>query len=298
MAFKNLELNDMSRFGDRLLVLMKEKTASCDMVCDTAPKLARYLYDKKLIVPRRHRRGDADQIDDDENTLSEKAIGTITKQIQKHINSSDCTSVSGEYIAAYCCFFSCSADYLFGYTKIHTKKPSIRKICEATGLSEKAVNSLVGNNDELSVVNSLSKICWSQLIESNLFSTIPHDFLAAKNEANEFLRHKAAIDAIHAALKGKEESIAYSLVAIKEKPIQKGLDAHYAAYYGMLYKLAQNITTELDKLIDSQASDENIYKKYLKKMEWQYRTEYAVANNETPPPKPDGEFQFDEHFIV
>lgn len=299
MAFKNLELDDMSRFGDRLMCLMKEKTKSGETVCDTAPKLAQQLYQKKLITPNQYHVGDDDLIEDDEDYLTKKAIATITKQIQKHINSADCQTVTGEYISAYCQFFSCSADFLFGYTKIKTKNPSIRKICETTGLSEEAVNVLVGNTEYPAPVMDISRLCWSQLIGSDLFTVIPHDFLSAKTEAFEYLRHKAAIDAIHKTLEGKDESsVGFNLVAIKEKVIQKGLDAHYAAYYGMLYKLAQSITTELDKLVEMQSVSEEVYKKHFDGLVWQYSAEYAAANDEKIPPRPDGEFKFNDHFII
>lgn len=128
MAFKNyLEDYKENPFQYRLLELMiKSKKA------DTAGKLAKELYYGGYLPARDS--GDAN-----------KSIDKIRKSIERHLSISKSISLSdvaGDYIAAYSSYFNCSSDYLLCKTDIKSVDMNVRKICEATGLSENAVSEM------------------------------------------------------------------------------------------------------------------------------------------------------------
>ena len=141
--------------------------------------------------------------------------------------------------------------------------------------------------------------CWSRLLESELFHGMPFDWASTHHEAVECLKCKAAVAAIAEVLKDEDpSSISYNLIAIKEKPIDKAGQGHYAAYYGMLFKLAQGITTSLDELVEQQTTEDNVYEKELAQMKWQFQVELCAGSGKPTPPKPDGEFRWNTHIIT
>ena len=288
MAIRKENHDDLSLFGNRLWALMNKKGY------DTPRKLAIALFDAGLVSVN----SKVNEYTTDEE-IRKNAIGSVEKKIAKHIHSSAMINVQGEYIVAYCTHFGCSADYLFGYTDIQSGNPDLRNACNITGLSEKAISQLNDALDKETGDATFIHKCWSRLLESNLFQGMPFDLASAYHEAEECLKCKAAVEAISEILKDEDPtSIAYNLVAIKEKPIDKAGQGHYAAYYGMLYKLAQNITTSLDALVEQQTDEENIYKKELEQMKWQFQVELNASNRKPVPPRPDGEFCWNSHIIT
>ena len=131
MAYKNtMREDEYSGFGKKLMGLM------CESGYDTAPKLARKLYDSG-VVKVKPRNG---KYEDDDGTEQRKnAIGSVQKKIEKHLKSEIC-DIQGEFIIAYSRFFQCSADWLLGFTDVRTPNIEVRQICEKTGLSEAAVD--------------------------------------------------------------------------------------------------------------------------------------------------------------
>lgn len=158
MAIKNDE--SLSPFGQKLLGLMMEKS------CDTPKALAQKLLDAKLVSV--NTRGK------DVYKNKDNAIGSIEKKIRIHLHADDATCLQGEFVNAYCVFFCCSADFLFGYTDIRTPDVEIRKICEITGLSEDAVNCFIENKQNVDVDNAFSYTSWwSELLNGDSFYAIP-----------------------------------------------------------------------------------------------------------------------------
>ena len=197
---------------------------------------------------------------------------------------------------AYCTFFNCSADYLLGFTPIQTRDITTKQICKKTGLSEQAVSNLRGDNQH-SAITDISHLSWSRILESSLFFTIPQDLMTAENEAKEFFRHKAAIDAIHEITKNLDHSSReYNLQIIKIKPLRKARDGHKAAYYGMLYKLSQDIINELDPLLEEKINNEKYYEKKYKKLLRQFGE--AKYTTETDSESDEHNFEFHEHFFL
>lgn len=131
MGFKTESHDDMSLFRNRLWKLMDKKGI------DSAPKLAAALHEKCLIKVNSREKEDEKRSDTEKKQLEIKAI---EKKIQRHLNSDSCERLQGEFVMAYCKFFSCSADYLFGKIECSTHE---KQICHnLTGLSEDAIEVL------------------------------------------------------------------------------------------------------------------------------------------------------------
>ncbi len=278
---------DLSAFGERLRHLMADKSLH---------EVATDFYDNGLIKVKPHSRKKDRSAFDKRNS----AIGSIEKRIRDHFNAEGPECLQGEYVLAYCKYFNCSADYLFGYTDIQSPDVDIRKICERTGLSERAVNNLC---DQTETIGGQSEIhsCWSSLIEGNGFLEIPFDWMTAYCEACEVLKCDAAVTAIETVLKDESpESTEYNLLVIKKKPIQKTRGAHYAAYYGMLHKISQDMTNLLDGLVEKKIAEEHVSEQALTDLTRQYQNEFNAAKDgldKKELPK-DGKFHFNKHFIV
>ncbi len=225
------------------------------------------------------------------------AIGSIEKRIREHLNAKDSKCLQGEYVWAYCKYFSCSTDYLFGFTEVKSPDVDIRKICEKTGLSEQAVIKLCNHTESQDGPSEIHR-CWSKLLEGDGFLGIPFDWMAAYDEASEVVKCDAAVAAIETVLQNKDpSSTEYQLLAIKKKPIQKAKEAHYAAYYGMLYKLTQDVTTIMNNLVQRKIDEQKVFEQAVEDLTRQYRNELNGATK-TSEHAENGVFRFNKHFIV
>lgn len=288
MAIRTENHDDLEQFGNRLWALMIKAGY------DTPRKLAIALFDAGLVSVNSKPNDYATN-----EEIRKNAIGSVEKKIMKHLRASSMTNVQGEYIAAYSTHFHCSADYLFGYTDIQSINPEVRLACKVTGLSEQAITQLRDALDEETGEPTYIHKCWSRLLEGDLLYGIPFDWASAHHEAEECLKCKAAVEAISEVLKNEDpESISYNLVAMKEEPIDKAGQGHYAAYYGMLYKLAQNITSSLDALVEEQTAEDKVYEKEVEQMKWQFQAELCAGSGKPVPPKPNGEFRWNTHIIT
>lgn len=288
MAIRTENHDDLTQFGNRLWALMSKNGY------DTPRKLAIALFDAELVTVNSKPNG---YTTDEE--IRKNAIGSVEKKIAKHLHTSAMTNVQGEYIVAYCSHFNCSADYLFGYTDVQSGDTDIRNACKVTGLSEQAILQLFTALDEETGEATFINKCWSHLLESELFHGMPFDWDSAYHEAVEYLKCKAAVEAISEVLEDEDpSSFAYNTVAMKEKTINKAGQGHYAAYYGMLYKLAQNISTSLNLLVEQQTIEDKVFENELKQMKWQFQVELCKINGKPAPPKPDGAFRWKSHIIT
>lgn len=165
MSIKNDE--SLSEFGQRLMNLMLEKE------CETPKALAIKLLESKLV--RVKTRGE------DVFKNKDNAIGSIEKKIRTHLHSEDATCLQGEFVNAYCMFFSCSADYLFGYTEVKSSDIDVRGICEKTGLSQKSVERLIQCNS--SEMTKHYNRGWARILESSLFTGIIENWQMAGEQA-------------------------------------------------------------------------------------------------------------------
>lgn len=288
MAIRTESHNDLSKFGNRLWALMERNGY------DVPWKLATDLYDTGLATVNSNPKPYTSSYE-----IRKNAIGSIEKKIVKHLHSSDMKKVQGEYIHAYCQHFNCSADYLFGYTNIISNDLEIRKICELTGISEQAITQLTEHTKKQETPTHLQK-CWSRILESELFWGIPYDWSTAHNEACAYMTCNATAQALSDILEKENLSpFTYNHFLSKEKPLIKAANGHYAAYYGMLYKLAQNITNVLDKLVKSETEEADFFNQEYIKITKQLQKElYLLEGKPVPKNLENEDFHWNTHIIV
>lgn len=236
MALKNDESID--GFGQKLLQLMKESG------CDTSKALAIELYDRKLITVRT-------KLDSDIFKKRNNAIGSIEKKIRVHIHSKEATCLQGEFVRAYCEFFKCSSDYLFGYTEIKSPQISIREMCDLTGLSEEAVIRLVkANNDsELQYLT----VAWSRILTSELFQGIPQDWKNASLQAKLVIQKSAEAKAAEWEMENVNGPDLMDLRIDHEGYIEEEKSAR-AAYAGLLFNISRNVAGFVEGEINAKMS--------------------------------------------
>lgn len=128
MAHRTEDHSDLTLFKNRLWKLMVEKHIY------TTKELAKMLYNQKLVTVRQK-----NSYDEPSKTYG-NAIGAIDKKIQDHLKADTAKKLQGEFVIAYCTFFGCSSDYLFGFVNCATH--DMQFIHDYTGLSEATINKL------------------------------------------------------------------------------------------------------------------------------------------------------------
>lgn len=86
-----------------------------------------------------------------ENNSYRQAVDTIYKRVKVDLRNTDCKGTSGKYMLAYCKFFHCSADYLFGLIEMPTHVDT--DIHAETGLSADAIKQLIKWNEKTKLPN-------------------------------------------------------------------------------------------------------------------------------------------------
>ena len=223
MAIKNDET--LSAFGQKLLELMKEKE------CDTPKALAKKLLAAKLVTV--NTRGE------DIYKNKDNAVGSIEKKIRTHLHAKDAKCLQGEFVNAYCKFFSCSADYLFGYTEIRTPDIEVRKICEITGLSEVVINRLI--KDAKSEDTSHNCQAWSQILESDLYYGIVNNWQMAGEQALLAAQKEVEREKIKKELEKAAGPDILDLRADLEG-VENAYKSANAAYAGLLFNISRNVS--------------------------------------------------------
>lgn len=74
-----------------------------------------------------------------------QARNSARTQIGRHRNAISASSLEGKWLKAYCDYFNCSADYLFGYISLPTHTNS--DIAKQTGLSSDAIKNITGDKN-------------------------------------------------------------------------------------------------------------------------------------------------------
>jgi len=243
MAFKSMNHDDETAFHNRLWKLMEERELS------TARELAQALFAEE-IVP-------VDSASEDEISI----IGSMTRRIQEHLNLEDTDKLQGRYVKAYCKFFGCSADYLYGLSSIKSGNPDVIEFCETTGLSEKAVRRLIEDLPE-DIKRDLVDF-WSSLLESKLFYEVPLEFHQMCYELGQYRIAQDKIKTINITAKKLENSDTFVEVwrTMMESNYQKEAQPHQGAYYMQLNKILVNMTAYLENWADEYVP---IYKKEIR----------------------------------
>jgi len=230
MALKNDEC--ISEFGKKIISLMIEKE------CDSPKILATKLYDAGLVTVK-------SQGKDIYNRRS-NAIGSIEKKIRVHIHSDGAGCLQGEFVLAYCKFFGCSADYLFGFTDIKSPDIDVKKICERTGLSENAVLNLTEPVDRNA--KEYRADIWSMILSSSLYTKIPGDWLMAQNQALAVAQNAAQLKAAVWELEqvsGPDKLDIQNDIEGYEERVQSGR----AAIAGVLFNISRNVADFIEQQI-------------------------------------------------
>ena len=222
MAIKNED--NLSEFGQKLMNLMQESGY------DTPKALAAQLLEAKLVTV--NTRGK------DLYKNKDNAIGSVEKKIRIHLHAKDASCLQGEFVKAYCTFFSCSADYLFGYTDIRNPNMDIRKMCEMTGLSEKVVSKFEQCNGSEQTKHYCSG--WSQILESSLFTGIIETWLAAGEQALLAAQKEIECKKINDEIKKASGPDILDLRCDLEG-VENAYKSANAAYAGLLFNISRNM---------------------------------------------------------
>ncbi len=222
MALRNDE--NISALGRRLYLLMDEKTVR------TPKELATIFYSRELVhVNSRDN-------DNDPSKNRNNAIQSIEKKIARHIKTGIIADQTGDFLIAYSSFFECSADYILGLTDIRSPDVEVKRICELLGLTENVVNSLIKcQRDE----NYSTAACWSVLMDSPLFHSLPEDIVTMGNEWYQMLRYEGELRSLK---KSSETANGPDLMDLQldMEGTQLKINSSRAAFYGLLAKASRN----------------------------------------------------------
>ncbi len=231
---------DESKFKNRLRTLMYSRNLN------SAADLAKALYDKGIITV-------SESFDDNSET---KAKSSMARRIQDHLKWDDADRLQGIYVTAYCDFFGCSADYLFGRTNIKSGNPKVVDFCNATGLSEKSVKRLIEDLPQ-DIKKELVDF-WSNVLESNVFYGVPLEYHQMCYELGQYQAALRQIDKITEASNKIEDGTTFAETwrTMMTENYLKEAEPHKGAYYLHLNEIIENIKAYLDLW-----SDEYISKK-------------------------------------
>ena len=239
MAFKNLKLEELPKFGQRLMGLARENDI------DTPAEIAQALYERchELVKPGERKNKYGKIVKSEQNDIK-----SIIKFVQAHLNEENAYNVQSKYMYAYSQLFYCSIDYLYGITEVRSQDIDIRQICEKTGLSEKAVTHLIENCDDDPEPFSATE-WWSQVLEGQAFYGIPIVWRKYGERALERQDLQKRIDAINKALGEVElDSIARAIQEMGPDTLEKLKREKEDTCYGAFGKMMQYIQNYLEDI--------------------------------------------------
>ena len=169
----------------------------------------------------------------------------------------DAKCLQGEFVNAYCKFFSCSADYLFGYTDIRTPNIEVRHICEITGLSETVINRLLEDFKSEETVHRCQT--WSKMLESELYYGIVYNWWMAGEQAMIATQKEVEREKLIKDLKKASGPDVLDIRADLEG-VENDYKSANAAYAGLLFNISRNVSEFVECSLRSKI---NMYKKLL-----------------------------------
>ena len=241
MEYRNQLHEDMSLFRNRLWKLMEQKKIG------TVKQLAKVLYDAGLVKVNQK-----DNFNSPEANLN-NAIGSVEKKIQTHLNADTCDRLQGEYVLAYCTIFGCSADYLFGRSDIVSGNIDVRRFCECTGLSEKAVKRLIEELPEAPKKDLMQ--FWSEILDTNAFYGLPLEWRQMCIELGQYYAAQNQIKKINKASQIIDDANVFAETwrSMMEENYLKEAEPHAGAYYIHLSSIIANMTEFLEKSAEAYA---------------------------------------------
>jgi hypothetical protein len=213
----------------------------------TVKELATALYEAGLVVVKQKANDNSDEVN------KNNAIGSVEKKIQTHLVADNPDRLQGEYVIAYCKFFGCSADYLFGRTEIISGNDNVRRFCESTGLSEKAVKRLIEELPEEAKAELTQ--WWSEVLESNLFYGLPMEWHSMCYELGQYYSAQNRISSIHKVADMMDSSDTYvaTMKAMMTENYKKEAKPHATAYLYHRSSVIENLTMFLEKSAEEYA---------------------------------------------
>lgn len=240
MSLKNDPL--ISEFGKRLFQLIEEADTKINLDEEKikSPKgLAKKFYDLGLVHVNTNEKDNFNSPEVDYNN----AVASIEKTIVRHIKTGILKDQKGEFIIAYSKFFACSTDYILGLTDIQSPDAEVRRICELTGLSEVAVNRLIESKKRNQIAETEG---WSLLMSSQLYYTIPADWVALAEEARIGMQKEGEFNALQweeSQVEGPDKMD----IQLDMQGLKLEIDSRRAAFYGLLSKLSRNIENLIEQ---------------------------------------------------
>ena len=220
---------DEKVFKNRLRRLMEMNNLA------TARDLAKALYDNGNITV------EVGEFDD-----GSIAINSMARRIQDHLNWDTADKLQGRYVTAYCDYFHCSADYLFGRTPLKSGNPSVIDFCESTYLSEKAVKRLIEEIPE-DIKIEMTEF-WSNVIESNIFYKLPLEYRKMCSELGQYQTAIKQIGDIDKASQSINDSTSFVEIwrTMMTDNYLKEAEPHKGAYFMHLNEILDNVKIYLD----------------------------------------------------
>lgn len=191
MAHKSDDFNQLKGFQRTMYRLANERYPEIysdenNTVSAIGPHdIAILLYEKHydLVAPRGYAKKHSE--------YKEKNIAAIKKCVERDFLKENPWDVSSSYMYAYSKLFHVSMDFLYGNTDLFSDNYDVRKVCEKTGLSEKAVEHLLSDeevyicdfafNDFANAIEEdaeYEKVIyfWNRLLESDLYTKLPESY--------------------------------------------------------------------------------------------------------------------------
>lgn len=225
----NLEDLDEQQFKNRLRILMALKKLS------TARDLAKAMYDNGNITV------EVGEYDD-----GSIAISSMARRIQEHLNWDNADRLQGRYVVAYCDYFKCSADYLFGRTTLKSDNPNVIEFCESTGLSEKSVKRLIEDMPK-DIKREMTEF-WSNVLESNIFYNLPLEYHQMCYELGQYQTALKKISNIDKASQTINDSTSFAETwrTMMTDNYLKEAEPHKGSYFMHLNEILDNVKVYLD----------------------------------------------------
>ena len=237
MAFKNLKLEELPEFGQKLMGLARENDI------ETPIEIAQTLYERcyELVKPGERKNKYGKVVKSEVNDIK-----SILKFVQAHLNEENAFNVHSKYVYAYSQLFECSIDYLYGITEVKSQELDVRQICEKTGLSENAVTHLIEYYDDDPETTSVTE-WWSQVLEGEAFYGIPLVWGTYTERVLERQDLQKRIDAINKALGEVElDSIIRLLQEMRPDTLERLKREKEDSCYGAFGKMMQYIQNYLE----------------------------------------------------
>lgn len=191
MLVQETEYNTLKGFQRTMYKLLNERYI--DICSDkekciskiNAPRLANILYEDyyDYVAPNGYPKKHSE--------YKTKNIAAITKHIERDMLKENPWEVSSNYMYAYSLVFHVSMDFLYGKTDIFSDNYDVRNICEKTGLSEKAVENLLSDEEvyicdfafddfvyAIKEDSEYEKVIhfWDKLLASDLYTKFPESY--------------------------------------------------------------------------------------------------------------------------